>query len=68
MKTKRQLKQKTSLLRQLRGSLPQYEVAAIIGIDQPLLCLLEQGRRQPSPEVARKLAKFYEVPIERIFP
>jgi transcriptional regulator with XRE-family HTH domain len=72
--TARQLERKQkkgdSVLKQhrLRYGLQVQAVAGVCEIDQSYLSLLENGKRKPSIAVARKLAKFYEVPIERIFP
>lgn len=67
MKTIRQLRQRTTALRRLRGLSPQWEVARAVGIDQSFLSLLEKGRRRPSDEVAKRLARFYEVSVEELF-
>lgn len=67
MKTIRQLRQRTTALRRLRGLIPQWEVARAVGIDQSFLSLLEKGRRRPSDEVAKRLARFYEVSVEELF-
>ena len=68
MKTAGDLRRKITPLRRVRGSLPQYQVADIVGIDQSHLSLLESGRRRPSATVAKKLAKFYEMTVTELFP
>ena len=52
----------------LRHGLQLQAVAAIIDIDYSFLSMLENGKRKPSFDVARKLAKFYETTIEELFP
>jgi len=68
MKTAGDLRRKVTPLRRMRGSLPQYQVADIVGITESHLSLLESGRRRPSDEVAKKLAKFYETTVTELFP
>ena len=60
---------KPSPLRLARTSLGLngYEVCSALGIDQSYLSLLENGKRKPSLDVAKALAKFYERPMEELF-
>ena len=44
------------------------EVAKAIGITQPALTHIENGHRNPSIQVAFKLANFFGVSIEDLFP
>ncbi len=44
------------------------EVAKAIGITQPALTRIENGHRNPSMNVAFKLANFFGVSIEDLFP
>ena len=52
--------------RQKKG-LKQSDIAEVIGKTVSHYGMLEVGKRKPSIEVARALAKFYEVTIEDIF-
>jgi putative transcriptional regulator len=45
-----------SWLRELRGSRSQREMAREIGISRTYLSQLEQGQRNPAPELAKKMA------------
>jgi DNA-binding XRE family transcriptional regulator len=66
----RKRKKGDSALKQhrLRHGLQVQSVAAVIEIDQSFLSLLENRKRKPSLNVARKLAKFYETSVEDLFP
>ncbi len=44
------------------------EVAKAVGITQPALSMIENGHRNPSMNVAFKLANFFGVSIEDLFP
>jgi DNA-binding XRE family transcriptional regulator len=59
-----------SFLRQLRLShgLQVQAVAKAVGVHQSYMVLLEKKQRQPSIDVAKKLAAFYETTIEELFP
>jgi putative transcriptional regulator len=54
-------------LRKLRGTRSQTEVARELGITRQMLSAIESGERNPSLELANKIAVFYGVPIEDIF-
>ncbi len=43
------------------------EVAKAIGITQPALSMIENGHRNPSMNVAFKLADFFNVKVEDLF-
>jgi transcriptional regulator with XRE-family HTH domain len=71
--TAHQLDQKTnkkmSFLRRLRLShgLQVFVVAKAVGVTQSHLSLLENRRRKPSIDVAKRLAKFYETTVDELF-
>ena len=44
------------------------EVAKAIGITQPALTRIENGHRNPSLHVAFRLANFFNVSLEDLFP
>ena len=54
-------------LRELRGKRSQSTVARELGITRQMLSAIESGERNPSLELANKIAVFYVVPIEDIF-
>jgi transcriptional regulator with XRE-family HTH domain len=45
---------------------PQYEVAALVGIHRPELSKMESGRVNPTADELARLARFYNVPAERL--
>lgn len=53
-------------LREERGQ-PKTFVAKKLGISYNSICCYEKGRRIPSDAVKVALAKYYGVPLERIF-
>lgn len=51
-------------LKKLRGEMSIRQVAEKTGISNAYLSQLESGKRNnPHPEVLKKLAKFYEIPV-----
>ena len=54
-------------LRQLRGIRTRCGVARELGISYSALAFYENGDRQPSGPVKKKLADYYGVPVEFIF-
>lgn len=54
-------------LRQLRGIRTRAGVARELGISYSALAFYENGQRNPSPGVRKKLASYYGVPVEFIF-
>lgn len=54
-------------LKNLRGTRSQTEVAKELGVTRQMLSAIESGERNPSLELANKIAVFYGVPIEDIF-
>ena len=49
-----------------RPPLTQVELAALVGVDQTYISLLESGRRSPSDDVRKKLAKAVRVAAARL--
>lgn len=60
----------SSRLKNLREimELTQVELAEDLGISRQSLISLERGKCQPSIDLAREIADFFEMPIESIFP
>jgi len=58
-----------SRLKQLRMAkeLTQDEAARAVGISRPFFTQLERGSRSPSFDVAVRIARFFNVPVERVF-
>lgn len=51
-----------------RGQKTQMNVSAKIGISQKYLSKLELGQRTPSLKIAIKLASYYKMSVEDLFP
>ncbi len=47
--------------------LSQQELADAIGVSRKTVSTVETGRFTPSVVIALKMAKFFEVPVEKIF-
>ncbi|MET9227286.1 helix-turn-helix transcriptional regulator [Lentzea sp. NPDC003310] len=45
----------------------QADLAAAIGVTRQTLIAIEQGRYSPSLEVAFKIARVFQVPLEDVF-
>lgn len=51
----------------LRGDEPRKQVADSLGITPQMLGAIERGQRQPSLQLAIKIAKHFKTPVEEIF-
>jgi putative transcriptional regulator len=47
--------------------LSQQELADAIGVSRKTVSTVETGRFTPSVVIALKMAKFFEVPVEKVF-
>lgn len=54
-------------LLKLRGTRPQRQVAAELGISQNALSMYERGERIPRDEIKLKLARYYGTTVQEIF-
>ena len=45
----------------------QQELADLVGVTQPTVCLWETGKCLPSVPVIRQLSRALDVPVERFF-
>lgn len=54
------------LLAELRGDMPQRELAKQLDITASAISMYETGERTPSLEKAKKIAAFFGVPVESI--
>jgi putative transcriptional regulator len=60
----------TNSIRALRfaaGEMTQAELASRLGITRQTIIAIEQGRYSPSLEVAFKIARIFDVPLEEVF-
>lgn len=60
----------TNRIRDLRtehGGMTQGELAERIGVTRQTLNAVEQGKYSPSLEVAFKVARVFQVPLEHVF-
>jgi putative transcriptional regulator len=60
----------TNEIRTLRfaaGEMTQADLAERIGVTRQTVIAIEQGRYSPSLEVAFKIARVFEVPLEAVF-
>lgn len=60
----------TNSIRALRfaaGEMTQAELASRLGITRQTIIAIEQGRYSPSLEVAFKIARIFDVPLEVVF-
>lgn len=60
------LKHNLRKLRNIKG-LSQTEIANILGLTSQHYCMIENGKRGVSLELAKKISDFYGLPIEEIF-
>jgi len=60
----------TNSIRALRfaaGEMTQAELAGKVGLTRQTIIAIEQGRYSPSLEVAFKVARVFDVPLEKVF-
>ena len=54
-------------LRFAAGEMTQAELADRVGLTRQTIIAIEQGRYSPSLEVAFKIARVFDVPLDRVF-
>ena len=54
-------------LRFLRGEMTQQALADAIGVTRQTVNAIEGGKYSPSLEVAFRIARLFEVPLEQVF-
>lgn len=54
-------------LRFMNGEMTQAQLAEAIGVTRQTVIAIEQGRYSPTLEVAFRIAKVFDVPLERVF-
>ena len=52
---------------QLRGDLPQWQVAKSLGISQNALSMYERGERIPRDEIKLRIARYYNRDVQSLF-
>jgi len=60
----------TNDIRRLRftaGEMTQVELARRVGLTRQTIIAVEQGRYSPSLEVAFRIARVFDVPLEQVF-
>ena len=60
----------TNDIRRLRfehGEMTQAELAREVGLTRQTIIAIEQGRYSPSLEVAFKIARVFDVPLDEVF-
>jgi putative transcriptional regulator len=50
-----------------KRKISQQELADAIGVSRKTISTVETGRFTPSVVIALKMAKYFEIPVERIF-
>lgn len=51
----------------MKRHLTQAQVADALGVSLNYYQRIEYGERNPSPELAKKMAGFFHVPLERLY-
>lgn len=59
---------KKNRLKELRGNRLQSDIASFLGISQQAYSNIENSKNPPSMKNCIKLSKFFEKPIDYIFP
>jgi len=54
-------------LREAHNRMTQQALAEAVGVSRQTIIAIEQGRYSPSLEVAMKIARAFDVPVERVF-
>jgi putative transcriptional regulator len=60
----------TNVIRTLRfthGEMTQAELADRIGVTRQTVIAIEQGRYSPSLEMAFRIARVFEIPLDQVF-
>lgn len=60
------IKNRIKQLREARGT-TQEEFAAVLKVSRQTIIAMEKGNYEPSLGLALKVAKFFDLPVEKIF-
>lgn len=55
-------------LRFLHGEVTQADLGDIVGVTRQTIAAIEQGKYSPSLEVAMRIARHFNQPVEAVFP
>jgi len=66
-KGKAQISNTIRTLRFHSGEMTQAELAEKVGVTRQTVVAIEQGRYSPSLEVAFRIARAFDVPLEQVF-
>jgi putative transcriptional regulator len=67
MARKTRIRNSVRALRFAAGEMTQAELADRVGLTRQTIIAIEQGRYSPSLEVAFKIARVFDVPLEEVF-
>lgn len=54
-------------LRFMKGEMTQAQLAEAVGVTRQTVIAIEQGRYSPTLEVAFRIARVFDVPLEKVF-
>ena len=60
------MKNKIRVLRAMR-EITQEELATALGVTRQTIIAIEKGKYDPSLPLALRMARFFEIPVEKIF-
>ena len=64
---KSQVKNNIRKLRFFRDEMTQQQLAEKVGVTRQTIIAMEQGKYSPSLELAFRIARVFEVPLEEVF-
>jgi len=64
---KSQVKNNIRTLRFFRDEMTQQQLAEKVGVTRQTIIAMEQGKYSPSLELAFRIARVFEVPLEEVF-
>lgn len=64
---KHQLTNQIRTLRFLKGEMSQEQLAEAVGVTRQTIIAIEKGNYSPSLELAFKIAKIFELPLDEVF-
>lgn len=59
---------KSLINKRIENKFTQKNLAEMIGISQQMISLIENERRKPTIEIAKKLEVLFKTPMEELFP
>lgn len=64
---KHQLTNQIRTLRFLKGEMSQEQLAEAVGVTRQTIIAIEKGNYSPSLELAFKIARIFELPLDEVF-